>query len=86
MALCQYPESEVRLRDPPSLDGRGRGGGDRSYCPRHLEDEDRYVLLGQPERQRVLAVMFTERGETIRLISARKATRRERRNYEKSKG
>jgi uncharacterized DUF497 family protein len=29
--------------------------------------------------------MFTERGEAIRLISARKATHRERRNYEKSK-
>lgn len=53
--------------------------------PRHLEDENRYVLLGQSERQRLLAVMFTERGEAIRLISARKATRRERRNYEKTK-
>jgi len=53
--------------------------------PRHLADEDRYVLLGLSERQRLLAVMFTERGEAIRLISARKATRRERRNYEKTK-
>ena len=50
--------------------------------PRHSEDEDRFVLLGQSERQRLLVVMFTERGETIRLISARKATRRERKNYE----
>ena len=43
------------------------------------------MLLGQSERQRLLVVMFTERGEAIRLISARKATRRERRNYEKTK-
>jgi uncharacterized DUF497 family protein len=53
--------------------------------PRHSESEERYVLLGQSERQRLLVVMFTERGEAIRLISARKATRRERREYEESK-
>ena len=53
---------------------------------RHSEDEERHVLLGQSKRQRLLAVMFTERGEAIRLISARKATRRERREYEQKKG
>ena len=71
-----FQEAVTAFRDP-----LGRITDD----PRHLEDEDRYVLLGQSERQRLLAVMFTERGEAIRLISARKATRRERRNYEKSK-
>ena len=50
--------------------------------PRHSTDEPRYVLLGHSERQQILAVMFTERAETIRLISARKTTRRERREYE----
>ena len=50
--------------------------------PRHSVDELRYVLLGHSERERLLAVMFTDRGDTIRLISARKATRRERRAYE----
>jgi len=39
-------------------------------------------LLGQSERRRLLVVMFTERGEAIHLISARKATRREQREYE----
>jgi hypothetical protein len=43
------------------------------------------VLLGQSGRRRLLVVMFTERGEAIHLISARKATRRERREYEESK-
>jgi uncharacterized DUF497 family protein len=52
--------------------------------PRHSEDEERFVLLGQSERRRVLVVMFTERGEALHLISARKATRRERREYEDS--
>lgn len=53
--------------------------------PRHSKDEERNVLLGLSERQRLLAVMFTERGEAIRLIAVRKATRRERRDYEESK-
>ena len=50
--------------------------------PRHSEMEERYVLLGRSDRQRLLVVMFTERAQAIRLISARKATRRERREYE----
>jgi hypothetical protein len=50
--------------------------------PRHSADERRHVLLGFSERQRLLAVMFTERPHAIRIISARKATRRERRGYE----
>ena len=50
--------------------------------PRHSENEQRFVLLGQSRRRRLLVVMFTERGEVTRLISARKATRRERRTYE----
>lgn len=50
--------------------------------PRHSVDEERFVLLGLSERQRLVAVMFAERGEAIRVISARRAIRRERRDYE----
>ena len=50
--------------------------------PRHSQGEERFVLLGQSDRHRLLVVMFTERGEAIHLISARKATRREQREYE----
>lgn len=50
--------------------------------PRHSEGEERFVLLGQSDTRRFLVVMFTERGETIHLISARNATRRERKEYE----
>lgn len=42
---------------------------------RHSHQEDRFVLLGFSEHQRLLAVMFAERGEAIRIISARRATR-----------
>jgi uncharacterized DUF497 family protein len=53
--------------------------------PRHSMNEQRYALLGLSERERLLAVMFTERGERIRLISARRATRDERKHYEETK-
>jgi uncharacterized DUF497 family protein len=52
---------------------------------RHSEGEERFVLLGDSDRHRLLVVMFTERGEVLHLISARKATRRERREYEERK-
>lgn len=52
--------------------------------PRHSIDEDRFVLLGQSAESRMLVVLFTDRGEAIRLISAREATPRERRDYERA--
>jgi len=53
--------------------------------PRHSEGEQRFVLLGRSGAGRLLAVMFTERSEVIRIISARHATRRERRGHEEDK-
>lgn len=49
----------------------------------HSDDEPRYVLLGLSERFRILVVSHTvrDRGRTIRIISARKATHRERDQY-----
>jgi uncharacterized DUF497 family protein len=53
---------------------------------RHSVSEPRLVLLGTSSADRLLAVMFTERGpERIRVISARSATRSERRQYEESR-
>lgn len=53
---------------------------------RHSVSEPRLVLLGTSSADRLLAVMFTERGaERIRVISARPATRSERRQYEESR-
>lgn len=50
--------------------------------PRHSFQEERFVLLGLSESQRLLAVMYADRGDAIRIISARRVTRREQRNYE----
>ena len=50
--------------------------------PRHSLHEERDVLVGVTERGRLIAVMFTERAYTIRIISARLVTRRERIDYE----
>ena len=48
----------------------------------HSEEEDRYVAIG-PIVRGLIVVVFTERDEeTVRIISAREATRRERRRYE----
>jgi uncharacterized DUF497 family protein len=49
--------------------------------PNH--DEERFVTLGMDFFGRVLVVVWTWRGEDIRLIPARGATRRERRQYER---
>lgn len=50
--------------------------------PGHSDDEPRFVLLGQTFQGRLVIVVHTERGERIRLISARMATGTERRAYE----
>ena len=51
--------------------------------PDHSTEEDRFILLGLSGGLRVLVVVHTYRGEdeTIRIISARKATRSERAQY-----
>jgi len=50
--------------------------------PDHSLSEERYLVLGMSNRQRLLVVAFAERPPRTRLISARLATRRERRCYE----
>ena len=52
--------------------------------PVHSQDEDRFVLLGQTYGGKIVVVVHTERGENIRIISARKASRKERRTYEEN--
>ena len=54
------------------------------FCdPDHSEDEDRFILLGVSFALRVLVVChcYREDDRAIRIISARKATRRERASY-----
>ena len=50
--------------------------------PEHSGSEVRFLLLGRSDAGRLLVVAHTERGNRIRIISARSPTRRERRDYE----
>jgi uncharacterized protein len=61
------------LRDP--LSGTG-------LDPDHSVDEERFVIFGVSTSGRLLVVAHTERGDTIRIISARPATSGERIIYE----
>lgn len=52
--------------------------------PEHSQAEERLIILGNSHRGKLLVVVHTERGENIRVISARRASRRERKFYEES--
>jgi uncharacterized DUF497 family protein len=52
--------------------------------PLHSEEEDRFVIIGESIRRRILVVVHTDEGDTIRIISARVATAFERKQYEES--
>lgn len=51
--------------------------------PDHSEDEEREILIAHSEMGRLLLVVYTLRGETIRIISARRLTPKETREYER---
>ncbi|MYF50598.1 MAG: BrnT family toxin [Gammaproteobacteria bacterium] len=50
--------------------------------PDHSLDENRYIIVGRSENDRLLMVAHAHRGDTIRIISARTLTPRERKQYE----
>ena len=50
--------------------------------PTHSDDEDRYLTIGQSAAGRVLIVSHTDRDSATRIISARVASRGERKGYE----
>jgi uncharacterized DUF497 family protein len=54
------------------------------HDPLHSDEEDRFILVGNSYRNCLLVVVHTERGNKIRIISARKATNKERKQYEES--
>jgi uncharacterized DUF497 family protein len=60
------------------LDQFSKTGSD----PDDSSDEQRFITFGLSGRGRLLVVAHTERGEIIRIISARRATRLERKLYE----
>lgn len=52
--------------------------------PDHSDREDRFILLGQTAGGRLVVVAHTGRGDRIRIVSARLATKRERQAYEEA--
>jgi hypothetical protein len=52
--------------------------------PDHSIDEERFVIVGMSSERSLLVVVHTIRGERIRLISARSATKHEKFNYEET--
>ena len=50
----------------------------------HSDDEPREIIVGHSNKNRLLMVSFTERHGAIRIISARVATKRERKDYEEN--
>jgi uncharacterized DUF497 family protein len=50
----------------------------------HSEEEQREIIIGHSAENQLLLVCFTERAGSIRIISARRATKRERRDYEEN--
>lgn len=68
-----FAEAMTVFGDPLSLTG---------YDPDHSDDEDRYLTMGSSAEGRLLLVSHTDRGAKVRIISARPASRRERKDYE----
>lgn len=52
--------------------------------PLHSIGEERFVIIGRSYKQRTIVVVHTERGNNIRIISARLATSPEKKTYEES--
>ncbi len=68
-----FDEASTAFQDPLSL---------TIDDPLHTEDEERFILMGLSHKNRMLVVVHTERGDNIRMISARKMTKQERKYYE----
>lgn len=51
----------------------------------HSVNEAREIIVGHSANGRLLVVSFTERGDAVRIISARRATKRERKDYEENR-
>jgi len=68
-----FEEASTALRDTMAATGAD---------PDHSIGEFRYVTFGISERGRLLVVAHTEQSDTIRIISARLASKREKKIYE----
>lgn len=85
----KWDETKARVNEKKHgisfLEAAEVSGDDYSSCvhdPDHSSDEDRYLLFGVSSKGNFLVVSYTERADTIRIISARRMTSRERKAYE----
>jgi uncharacterized protein len=68
-----FPEAATVFGDPLAI----------TYSdPDHSDDEDRFLTFGHSSEGHLLIVSHTDRGRHTRIISARRATRKERKLYE----
>lgn len=51
---------------------------------KHSQKEERFILLGKTMGEKLLFIVFTMRGVKIRIVSARVANQKERRQYEQT--
>ncbi len=68
-----FDEAKTAFNDPFSV---------TIYDPDHSSDEQRYIDIGLSSKGRLIVVSYSERGERIRIISSREATKKEQREYE----
>jgi uncharacterized DUF497 family protein len=68
-----FEEATTSFRDPVSASAPD---------PDHSVSENRFVTFDVSSNGRLLTISHTERGESIRIISARRATKEERKIYE----
>jgi uncharacterized DUF497 family protein len=69
----RFCDAETVLSDPMAL----------TIEDQDVDQEQRFVSVGSDAMGRILVVVYTIRGDTIRLVSARRATSKERASYEK---
>ncbi|MDY0355041.1 MAG: BrnT family toxin [Sedimentisphaerales bacterium] len=69
-----FAEAATVFRDPLAV---------TVFDPDHSDSEDRFLTIGLSDRDRAVIVAHTDRGERIRIVSARELTRGERKDYEK---
>ena len=70
-----FPEAATVFADPLSL---------TIPDPAHSQVEDRFVIIGSSYQGKLLVVVHTDRGDNIRVISTRRASKRERKAYEEA--
>ena len=68
-----FVEAATALKDPMAATGRD---------PDHSMGEERFITFGVSERGKLLVVAHTEKDDTLRIISARVASKKERKIYE----